>query len=63
LNVRLNDTTVHDNDAYDVLKGNHGRDLFFYNFAGSGVRDKAKGIRRHGRKNAVSISIDRGRES
>lgn len=55
---KLDDTTVHDDDAYDILEGDGDRDLWFYNYQGAGTKDKAKDIKTSGSKEEERVEID-----
>ena len=57
LNLLLNDTTVHEDEDEDILEGNGGRDLFFYNFEGFGVLDQILGFKKNGSKAETRIDI------
>ena len=41
----LNDQTVADDNAYDVLTGSAGQDWFFFNFQDGGVKDKVTDLK------------------
>jgi Ca2+-binding RTX toxin-like protein len=58
LDLFLNDITVHDDNDYDLLEGELGRDLFFYNFEGSGTKDQAKDIKATGASSDSRIDIN-----
>jgi len=57
LNVLLDPTTVHDDDAADKLSGGSGRDLFFYNYCGPNKFDKVKCFKHKDRKGETAIDI------
>lgn len=56
--VRLDHSTVHDDDACDLLEGDGHTDLFFYNYSGAGIKDRAKDIKRAGRRAESRVDID-----
>ena len=58
LGVLLNDATSHDDNAFDTLHGNGDRDLFFYNFEGSGVKDKLNDWKGTGSQFETRLDID-----
>ncbi|MGE3776624.1 MAG: hypothetical protein AB7F89_05525, partial [Pirellulaceae bacterium] len=58
LNVRLDNTTVHDDNSYDLLEGDSDQDLFFYNFDNLGIQDQAKDVRTSGSNSETRLDID-----